>query len=339
MNDQSSKIISIIVPVYNVEPYLQECLDSLVNQTYHEIEIICVYDNSRDGTFFKLREYAGNDRRIKILERKNNDGLSSARNAGLSMATGKYILFLDSDDYCDRDLCRKVFECAESNQADLVIYDFASFLNEDDLKANRKNISTLAAFNPSDRTSLLKIGAFAWTKMIRSDLVRSLDLKFPLGLSYEDMPVHWQLVTSARKIALLPERLCFYRQHNSSLSYRRDWYIADRVMTYDIVRNFLISQNLYETYQDTFLESELDVFCWLCETIDVPDRDRMMALIKSCLKEEHWAYINSSKPLSWRTRDFFRDMRGSYSAKVRRAFWFFARDCYRSFKRLRNYTS
>jgi glycosyltransferase involved in cell wall biosynthesis len=335
----ASPIVSIIVPVYNVESYLHECLESLVNQTFHDIEIICVYDSSKDCSLSILQEYAGKDGRLKILERMNNNGLSSARNAGLSMATGKYILFLDSDDYCDTDLCRKALECAESNLADLVIYDFAPFLNEAELAANLKKISTLASFDPTDRTSLLKIGAFAWTKMIRSDLVRSLDMKFPIGLSYEDMPVHWQLVTCAKKIALLPERLCYYRQHNSSLSYRRDWYIADRIKTYDIVRHFLIAQNLYETYRDAFLESELDVFCWLCETIEAPDKARMRALVKNCLKEEHWLYINSSKPLSWRTRDFFREMHGSYSAKVRRAFWFLARDCYRSFKRLRNYTS
>jgi glycosyltransferase involved in cell wall biosynthesis len=339
MNNQSPILVSIIVVVYNVEPYLRECLDSLINQTFHEIEIICVYDRSKDSSLSILQKYADNDKRIKIIERPINDGLPTARNVGMSHAEGKYIFFLDSDDYCDTDLCRKVLECAETNQADLVIYDYVVFYSVEDLNANRKKSSTLVSLNPSDRSSLLKIGAFAWTKMIRSDLVHSLNLKFPIGLSYEDMPVHWQLVTRAKKIALLPERLCFYRQHNSSLSYRRDWYIADRVMTYDIVRNFLISQNLYETYQDIFLESELDVFCWLCETINVPDRDRMMALIKGRLKEEHWAYINSSKPLSWRTRDFFREMRGSYSAKARRALWFFARDCYRSMKRLRSYTS
>jgi len=339
MNNQSEILVSIIVVVYNVEPYLRECLDSLINQTYHEIEIICVYDCSKDSSLSILQKYADKDERIKIIERPINDGLSTARNVGMAHARGKYILFLDSDDYCDTDMCRKVLECAETNKADLVIYDFAVFHDGKELKANRKKRSSLASLNPSNRASLLNIGAFAWTKMIRSDLAHSLNLKFPIGLSYEDMPVHWQLVTRAKKIELLPERLCFYRQHNSSLSYRRDWYIADRVMIYDIIRNFLISQNLYETYHDIFLESELDVFCWLCETINEPDRNRMMTLIKGCLKEEHWTYINSSKPLSRRARDFFREMRGSYTAKARRIIWFFARDCYRGIKRIRSYIS
>jgi len=322
-------LISIIIPVYNVEPFLRECLDSVVNQTLRTIEIICVNDCSSDRSLGILQEYADKDKRIKVIEKKINEGLSKTRNMGISIATGKYLLFVDSDDYVDNDLCRKAFECAEKNHAELVIYDFAVFHGTQDLEENRKKISALNHLDPSDRVALLKSPAFAWTKLIRTDFAHKLDLKFPPGLTYEDLPVHWQLMTLATKIAVLPERLCFYRQRNSSITYRSDWSLTDRILILDSVRDFLDSRNLYTRYQDVFLQSQLDVFCWLYEHIDASHKQKVMTLIKGRLGGEHWNYIESQKPLSWKTRAFYQAIRGSTFAKVRRGLWFFARDCYR----------
>ena len=199
---ESPPLVSIIIPVYNVEPFLRECLDSVVSQTLRTIEIICVNDGSSDGSLDILQEYADKDKRIKIVDKKINEGLSTTRNVGMSFAAGKYLLFVDSDDYVDNDLCRKAFECAEKNRAELVIYDFAVFHSAQDLEENRKKVSALANLDPSDRIALLKSPAFAWTKFIRTDLAHKLDLKFPPGLTYEDLPVHWQLMTLATKITV-----------------------------------------------------------------------------------------------------------------------------------------
>ena len=95
-------MISIIVPVYNVEAYLPQCLDSLINQTYQDLEIICVNDGSTDGSLEILQKYQSKDKRIKVVSQKNQ-GLSGARNTGISQATGEWIMFVDSDDYLLKD--------------------------------------------------------------------------------------------------------------------------------------------------------------------------------------------------------------------------------------------
>ena len=116
-------LISIIVPVYNVEKYLAECLDSLINQTYQYIEIICVNDGSVDNSKSILEEYASKDYRIKIIN-QNNQGLSAARNTGMREASGKYIMFVDSDDWIDLCTCKEAVISAEKNHADLVFWSY-----------------------------------------------------------------------------------------------------------------------------------------------------------------------------------------------------------------------
>ena len=113
--------VSIIIPVYNVEQYLAQCLDSVINQTYKNIEIICVNDCSLDNSFKILDEYSKNDKRIKIINRENNGGLSAARNTGLDNASGKYIYFLDSDDWIDLDYIEKMLNAAIKNEVEVVL--------------------------------------------------------------------------------------------------------------------------------------------------------------------------------------------------------------------------
>lgn len=325
----AAPIISVIIPVYNVEPYLRECLDSVIRQTFREIEIICINDCSTDGSLAILDEYAAKDSRLKIIGKEKNEGLSAARNTGMSHAAGRYFLFLDSDDCMDRDLCRKANECAEREQAGALIYDFAPFRTAEDLAKNRSKTSSLAGISPSDREALLRFPAFAWTKMIRADLVRSLGLEFPPGLTYEDLPVHWNIMTRASCIAVLPERLYFYRQRSESITYRTDWSLTDRVSIYDLVYSFLVSNNLYDTYRDLFLQSQLEVFCLVYENIDMIHKEKALELILGRLSHEHWAHIYSRKPLHWKTRALFKAIQGSRLARARRQLWFLARACYR----------
>lgn len=115
--------ISIIVPVYNVEAYLPQCLDSLINQTYGNLEIICVNDGSPDGSGEILREYAVRDARVYIIEQVNQ-GLSGARNTGLKYATGEFIMFVDSDDWIDTRTCEIAIAAAKENDADLVFWSY-----------------------------------------------------------------------------------------------------------------------------------------------------------------------------------------------------------------------
>ncbi len=123
MNNNQIPMVSVIIPVYNVEPYLRECMDSIVNQTLRDIEIICVNDGSTDGSLSILEEYRANDPRIAVIS-QDNKGLSAARNRGLSQARGKYIYFVDSDDYVALDTLKDVARLAEDHHVDAAVFGF-----------------------------------------------------------------------------------------------------------------------------------------------------------------------------------------------------------------------
>ena len=194
----------------------------MVGQTLRNIEIICVNDASTDGSLAVLRQYAARDTRIRVIDKPVNEGLSVTRNVGMAAATGRYLLFVDSDDFVDTDLCRKAYECAEREMADLVIYDFTGFWAKQDLREDGELPSRLEDIDPTDKAALLALNAYAWTKLVRASHVRALGLQFPDGLTYEDQPFHWALLTRTDRVALLPERLCFYRQRQGSIGYRTD---------------------------------------------------------------------------------------------------------------------
>ena len=123
--------VSVIIPVYNVKPYLKQCMDSVVGQTLRDIEIICVDDESTDGSLKILQEYAEKDTRIQIIRQKNA-GAGAARNNGMRHATGKYLSFLDSDDFFEMDMLEKAYEKAERDQADFVVYKSDQYHTEKD---------------------------------------------------------------------------------------------------------------------------------------------------------------------------------------------------------------
>ena len=118
--------VSVIIPVYNTENYLRECLDSVLAQTLREIEVICVDDGSTDNSLNILKEYQNKDTRIVVLTQENRSA-GAARNYGLSIAKGKYLSFLDSDDFFDKELLRKAYKNAEKNNADIVVYKFKRY--------------------------------------------------------------------------------------------------------------------------------------------------------------------------------------------------------------------
>jgi len=219
----------------------------------------------------------------------------------------------------------------------MVMYDFTSFKDVSEISSKAEVPSSLSAVDSSDRKTLLMQMGVVWTKCVRSDFIRSNMIKFPEGRIYEDIFVHWQFIILAKKIVILPERLYNYRMQPFATTYRKDWKITDRVFILDMVYDCLHARNLYETYRDVFLHTQLDLFCGLHDNIDPSHRTGVIGLILDRLHEEHWIYIDTSRTLTWKTRDFYHAIQGSYAAKLRRAVWFFARDCYRNMKRMQNH--
>ena len=232
--------ISIIVPIYNAEKYLNKCIDSLVNQTKKELEFILVNDGSTDSSEDIIKSYK--DKRIKYFKNKNQ-GIGKTRNFGIDKATGKYLMFLDSDDYLDINACEKLYNKAIKEKSDLVVFDF--YRVEDTLKEvtiNNFKSSSLKE-NPN---LLLDINLGPCNKLIKRELIDKSNTRFNEELKYEDTPFVTEIIKNANKISKLNEYLHYYVIHSNSETTVRDERVFDIIKIIDIIRNQYTNEKYME---------------------------------------------------------------------------------------------
>ena len=201
-------IVSVIVPVYNTEKYLEQCLNSLQNQTLRNIEIIVIDDGSTDCSGSICDLYSVNDSRFKVIH-KDNEGLSAARNDGLDMAEGEYIMFVDSDDWVEQDFCELPYSVAVKFSTELVIFQRIWYEGEKRKKqkdfpkdgiASKKDILT-------DWWTLT--GVIVWNKLFHRKLFE--EVRFPVGRLSEDTAVTHRLINKANSVYLLNKGLYKHR--------------------------------------------------------------------------------------------------------------------------------
>ena len=195
------KLISIVLPIYNVENYIEKCMESVLNQTYKNIEIILVDDGSPDNCPIICDQYVKEDNRVKVVH-KENGGLSDARNAGIKVANGDYITFIDSDDYVDKDYVEFLYNTIEETDADIaigghrVIYDSGKIIeketHENSVLEPKKVLERILYDDGIDLS--------AWGKLYKRYLFN--DIKFPKGRLFEDSATTYMLVDKANKIAI-----------------------------------------------------------------------------------------------------------------------------------------
>lgn len=207
--------VSVIVPVYNVENFLKECLNSILAQTFYDIEIICVNDGSTDNSLEILQSYASKDNRINIINQKNG-GLSSARNTGLSVAKGEFICFLDSDDYIESTLIEKNVQIMDEFDVDFVNFEAEvfGFSNEKLQKYLKNKYKGLVDFNYNKAR---KTNIHVWNKFYKKSLIDKWNLKFIEGLLYEDIFFNWIYFLRSKRAYYLSETLYQYRIRSSSI--------------------------------------------------------------------------------------------------------------------------
>lgn len=184
-----TKLFSIIVPIYKVEKYLHKCVNSLVNQTYKDIEIVLVDDGSPDNCPQICDEYAAKDKRINVIHKKNG-GLSDARNVGLENCTGEYVLFVDSDDYIELDACEKFTKIIGSKKPDIVVGNAIKLVNDKKMPMSHTYINNSSIISGKDYLKHeLKNGTMhmaAWLNMYRVEFLNENNFKFKEGLLHED---------------------------------------------------------------------------------------------------------------------------------------------------------
>ncbi len=213
------KKISIVVPVYNVEKYLKRCIDSLIRQTYENIEIVLVNDGSKDNSGLICDALAEMDSRIRVFHKKNG-GLSDARNYGIEHASGDYLCFVDSDDYISCDYCMKMYEIAIKEDADIVICQYDRFEGErfNDSSEQKDN------YIICDKHEALKnlysregeLYTLAWNKLYKKSVIG--DIRYPVGLVNEDEFTTYKFILNSEKIVVLDSVLYYYFRNENSIT-------------------------------------------------------------------------------------------------------------------------
>lgn len=280
--------VSVIVPVYNVETYLRQCLNSIIGQTLHDIEIICVNDSSTDGSLRILEEYAAKDDRIQVVSQPNK-GAGAARNTGLALAKGKYLSFLDSDDFFETDMLEKAYQMAEADQADFVVYQSDQFHTEENefrqvnWVVREKEIPPYNPFNHRQMTdNIFKVFVgWAWDKLYCRDFVVKNGLYFQEQRTSNDMLFVFSALVLAKRISVLREVLAHQRRDaKDSLSKTREnsW----DCFYYALIelRERLIKEGIYKEVERDYINYALHFSLWNYNTLSEPTKSKLLEKLK-----------------------------------------------------------
>ena len=232
--------VSIIVPVYNTEKYLRKCLDSLVNQTLYNIEILVVNDGSTDNSQSIIDEYKAKYPIIKALK-KENGGLSDARNYAFSHVKGEYIGFVDSDDYVENNMFEKMYNVAKQNNLDIVECNFTwEYPKKSKVDYGQKYINY-------DEFYLFG-RVMACNKIFRTSAIKENKITFPVGLRYEDIEFFYKLTPYVTNTTLVEDSLYHYVQRNNSIINNQNAKTEDIFVILDDLVSFYKEKNIYQKY-------------------------------------------------------------------------------------------
>ena len=271
--------ISIIVPIYNAEKYLGKCLNSLISQTYKDIEIILVDDGSTDLSLKRCEFYAQQDNRIKIISQENQ-GPSVARNNGLKQATGKYIGFVDSDDYVQPNTYELALKYMEDENTDLVAWGVKVVTDDKSCYVNwfEKYYFKQKYFGNTQKedVDLFKIPVVPWNKLYKASIIKENDITFPVGKLYEDDSFWWKYVALCKNIFFMKEILHFYNLRNTSLRgeviHKKVDCEVDRISMVEDVFDFYQKHNL----EDKNLLDKLFLVSFISAHNETSDKTRIL---------------------------------------------------------------
>lgn len=237
--------VSIIVPVYNVEKYLRKCLNSLINQTLKEIEIICINDGSTDKSLEILEEYKNRDSRIILLNQENS-GQSITRNNGIKKATGEYLGFVDPDDWVDLDYYERLYNAASTNDTDIAV---GGIIRVTGIK--KKKFLNFEKETITDNTNLkfelcdVPEKSYVWNKIYKTQKLKEINLKFEEGRIFEDCIFTPQALFFLGKMVTVPNTYYYYlRRNNSTVKQRSEKANADSIYAHKKASEFIKEHNI-----------------------------------------------------------------------------------------------
>lgn len=246
-----NKLISVIVPMFNSEKTIERCVNSIIKQTYENIEIILVNDNSNDNTLKLCKNLANNDKRIKIINNKLK-GVASARNTGVENAKGDYIGFVDSDDYIEPNMYRRLYDNLNIMKADISVCGYVQIINQNKIPICKNNI--MLELGPSESLKYMindnyNFSVCPWNKLVKRKLYN--EVYYPNGIIYDDLATTYKLIIKAKKVVYFTEELYNYTISDISTS-RKEFYNEDVKM-----RNVIVKK-MYDDVTKIFPELQHD---------------------------------------------------------------------------------
>jgi glycosyltransferase EpsH len=294
--------VSIIVPVYNVYDYIDQCINSLINQTFEDIEIIIINDGSTDNVEIKLSEWQKKDERIKIVNNENR-GVSYSRNYGISLARGEFISFVDPDDWCDTTIINKLYSALNEENADYVFCDYYNVLPEGKIE---ESITAINLTKPTslkqDKKLLYNMYVSIWNKMYRKSLILDNDILFDeKALKGSDLLFTAKVLTSCKKIVQVKECLYFYRKDRPlSLTDFTTNRALERKYSLETTIKYFIDKGIFEEYYYELEKHMIGNVLWVIDrSIGTTEVNTTKTIIDTYLD-----FLNHYFP-NWRVNMYF----------------------------------
>ena len=235
--------VSIIIPFYNVENYIEKCLQSLVNQTLEDIEILLVNDGSQDGTEMIAKQFAEKYPNKIIYLEKENGGLSDARNYAIPHAKGEYIAFLDSDDYVETNMYEEMYNKAKKEDLDYVECDFLWEYPNKTLESKGKQYN-------NKKEMFIYTRVVTWNKLIKREIVQDNHLEFPKGYRYEDVEFFYKLLPLIHHYGIVQKPFIHYVQRENSISNVQNTRTKEIIDILEHVITYYKTKNLFDEYKE-----------------------------------------------------------------------------------------
>ena len=297
--------LSVIVPCYNGEKFIGRCLESLVNQTLQDIEIIVINDGSTDNSQDIIDSYANKYHNIKAYKIPNS-GIADARNFGVSKVETPYFGFLDCDDYTDVTMFEKMYNKAIETNAQVVVSNFYW------VKGKKKKLEKEGPYN-TGKDMLIHLFAVLWNKIYDTEFVRSTNIRFPSGNRYEDAYFLYCLAPNIERLAFVDEAFVHYVQHENSITHNNNEEVKNMITIFDNILNYYAHTNRYDEYHDELEYLHIKFFLGnsflrSARIDDKQDRDYTIQLGWNMLNDEFpdWHHNHYLKELPGLKNVYFR---------------------------------
>lgn len=306
--------VSVIIPVYNTERYLRRCLDSLVNQTLKDLEIILVDDGSTDNSLLIMKEYENKYQgKVSVLT-KANGGQATARNLGIKLSRGKYIGFVDSDDYVDHAMYETMYKAAKQNQYDMVECHYR-YLSEEENKIKEYRTRGDIRQYKNRKDMFINVQASPCNKLFRREVLMHPGVDFPEGFIYEDTAFYIKTIPFIKKEKFVDKHFYYYfLRGGSTMNGSRSRKVGDIFPVLENILEFYKEKGFYDTYQN-----ELEYFCvkiLLCSSLSRVGRIRDHKIAKE-LYDKTFCFIREHFP-EYKQNLYLRGKIGVYLKLVNR---------------------